>query len=581
MTESINNDSPVSPMPPISPIRPGSPFAPGSPVAPTSPVTPASPEASLARSTAGMASGIIASRVLGMVRASLQLAVVGTAVTGDAWDVANTLPNIIYLLLAGGVINAVLVPQITRAASHADGGREYVDRLLTIAITGIAVITVVFTLGAGLLVRLYSSGWTPDVRTLSTAFALICMPQIFFYGLYVLLGNVLNARNHFAAYMWSPVLANIVAIGGMTYFLAEYPHQAGVISWTSPMIWVLAGSATAGIAAQALVLIVPLWRSGFRFTPRWGVRGVGLRTASRVALWTFAALGVSSAGFIITSKVTTFAGQAGVAAGLDVPGKISYSNAFILFMLPHSLVTVSLVTALFTRMSKAAAAGRLDEVRADVDRGMRLTAVATVPATVGAFALGFAATATLYVGNTAASTRGIAAVMMAMMVGLVPFGILFLLQRAFYAFEDAKTPFKLTVVVTVIATLANLGSLLLPLPWIVVGVGAGQALSNFVGLAIGLVLLRRRLNGLPLSKVTRTYVRLGAASLVAGAGALVVQFGLGQFLAGKMLGLASLAVGGLVFAAIYVVVARRLHVREIDDLAEPVLARMRRARPKR
>jgi putative peptidoglycan lipid II flippase len=575
MTESINNDSPVSP------LRPGSPFAPGSPVAPASPVTPASPEASLARSTAGMASGIIASRILGMVRASLQLAVVGTSVTGDAWDVANTLPNIIYLLLAGGVINAVLVPQITRAASHADGGRDYVDRLLTIAITGIAVITVIFTLGAGLLVRLYSSGWHLDVRTLSTAFALICMPQIFFYGLYVLLGNVLNARNHFAAYMWSPVLANIVAIGGMAFFLAEYPHQAGVINWTSPMIWVLAGSATAGIAAQALVLVVPLWRSGFRYTPRWGFRGVGLRTASRVALWTFAALGISSAGFIITSKVTTYAGQAGIAAGLDVPGKISYSNAFIIFMLPHSLVTVSLVTALFTRMSKAAAAGRLNEVRADVDRGMRLTAVATVPATVGAFALGFAATATLYVGNTAASTRGIAAVMMAMMVGLVPFGILFLLQRSFYAFEDAKTPFKLTVVVTVIATVANVASLLLPLPWIVVGVGAGQALSNFVGLAIGLVLVRRRLNGLPLNKVTRTYVRLGAASLVAGAGALIVQFGLGQVLTGKILGLASLAVGGLVFAAIYVLVARRLHVREIDDLAGPVLARLRRALPKR
>ena len=580
MTESMNNDSPVSPIPPISPLRPGSPFAPDSPMAPASPVTPASPEVSLARSTAGMASGIIASRVLGMVRASLQLAVVGTSVTGDAWDVANTLPNIIYLLLAGGVINAVLVPQITRAASHADGGRDYVDRLLTIAITGITVITVIFTLGAGILVRLYSSGWHLDVRTLSTAFALICMPQIFFYGLYVLLGNVLNARNHFAAYMWSPVLANIVAIGGMAFFLAEYPHQAGVISWTSPMIWILAGSATAGIAAQALVLVVPLWRSGFRYTPRWGFRGVGLRTASRVAMWTFAALGVSSAGFIITSKVTTYAGQAGVAAGLAVPGKISYSNAFILFMLPHSLVTVSLVTALFTRMSKAAAAGRLNEVRADVDRGMRLTAVATVPATVGAFALGFAATATLYLFNTPASTRGIAVVMMAMMAGLVPFGLLFLLQRAFYAFEDAKTPFKLTVVVTVIATLANLASLLLPLRWIVVGVGAGQALSNFVGLAIGLVLVRRRLNGLPLSEVTRTYVRLGAASLVAGAGALIVQLGLGQVFEGKMLSLASLALGGLVFAAIYVVVARRLHVREIDDLVGPVLARVRRARPR-
>ena len=280
MTESVDNSSSGSHIRPVAPGLPVPPSLPVPPAAPIPPSPPSSPEASLARSTAGMASGVIASRVLGVVRASMTLAVVGTLVAGDAWDVGNSLPNIIYLLLAGGVINAVLVPQITRAASHADGGREYVDRLLTLAITAITVVTVACTLGAGLLVRLYSSStWSPDVRSLSTAFALICMPQVFFYGLYVLLGNVLNARSHFAAYMWSPVLANIVAIGGMAFFLAQYPHQAPVTSWTSPMIWVLAGSATAGIAAQALVLVVPLWRSGFRFTPRWGFRGVGLRTA--------------------------------------------------------------------------------------------------------------------------------------------------------------------------------------------------------------------------------------------------------------------------------------------------------------
>jgi putative peptidoglycan lipid II flippase len=347
------------------------------------------------------------------------------------------------------------------------------------------------------------------------------------------------------------------------------------------MIWVLAGSATAGIVAQALVLIVPLWRSGFRYTPRWGFRGVGLGTASTVALWAFAALGVSTVGFIITSRVTTYAGQAGTLANLKVPGKISYSNAFLLFMLPHSLVTVSLVTALFTRMSRAAGAGDLDEVRADVDRGMRLTAVATVPATVGAFVLGFAATATLFYGNGAAETQGIATVMMAMMLGLVPFGILFLLQRTFYAFEDARTPFRLTVVVTVIATVANLASLLLPLRWIVVGVGAGQALSNFAAVAVGLVLVRRRLNGLPMREVTRTYVRLGVASLAAGAGAVIVQLGLGPFLEGWARSFVELAAGGLVFAVIYVVVARRLRVHEIDDLVKPVMERVRRALPKR
>jgi putative peptidoglycan lipid II flippase len=547
----------------------------------TSPAS-GSPEASLARSTAGMAAGIITSRILGVVRAAMVLAVVGTSTAGDAWDVANTLPNIIYLLLAGGVINAVLVPQITRAASHPDGGREYVDRLLTIAIAGVAVVAVVFTLGAGLLVRLYSApNWVADTRALGTAFAVICLPQIFFYGLYTLLGQVLNARNHFAAYMWAPVLANVVAIGGMAFFLVAYPHQAPVDSWTSPMVWVLAGSATAGVAAQALVLLIPLWRSGFRFTPRWGVRGFGLRTASTVALWTFAALGVAAIGFVVTSQVTTYAGQEGTLASVDVPGKISYSNAFLIFMLPHSLVTVTLVTALFTRMSRAAGEGDLDSVRADVGRGMRLTAVATVPATVGAFVLGSVATATLYQGSSAASTEGIAAVMMAMMLGLVPFGVLFLLQRVFYAFEDAKTPFRIQIVVTIVATIANLLSLLLPLHLIAVGVGLGQTLSNVAGMFVGLVLVRRRLNGLPLAVVTRTYVRLFAASAVAAAMAYPVQLGLGQVLQGGLQAPVRLLAGALVFGGVYVLVARRLRVHEIDDLLGPILDRARRALPRR
>ncbi len=538
--------------------------------------------ASLARSTAAMAAGTVVSRGLGVVRGGMQAAVVGLGLTGDAWDVANTLPNIIYLLLAGGVLNAVLVPQITRAASHADGGREYIDRLLTIAIAGIAVVAVVFTLGAGLLVRLYSSAtWTPDLRSLSTTFALICMPQIFFYGVYTLLGQVLNARNHFAAYMWAPAVANVVAIAGMAYFLANYPREAAVGSWTSPMVWVLAGSATAGVAAQALVLVVPLWRSGFRFSPRWGFRGVGLRSASTVALWTFATSGMASAGFIITSQVLTYAGKAGSSAGLVVPGKISYSNAFLIFMLPHSLVTVSLVTALFTRMSRAAQAGDLGEVRADVSRGLRLTAVATVPATVGALVLGFAATATLFPANSEAGTRGIAMVMMAMMFGLVPFGVYYLLQRVFYAFEDAKTPFRLQIVVTVVATIANLMSLLLPLRWIAVGVGAGQALSNLAGMVVGLVLARRRLGGLVLDEVTRTYVRIGVASVLAAAAAYVELLGLGQILHGKLYSPVALVTGALVFAVVYVVAARRLRVREIEDLLSPVLERLRGVLPGR
>jgi putative peptidoglycan lipid II flippase len=195
--------------------------------------------------------------------------------------------------------------------------------------------------------------------------------------------------------------------------------------------------------------------------------------------------------------------------------------------------------------------------------------------------LGFAATATLYPANSETGTRGIALVMMAMMFGLVPFGTFYLLQRVFYAFEDAKTPFRLQVVVTLVATIVNLASLLLPLQWIAVGVGAGQALSNLAGMVAGLILAKRRLGDLGLHDVTRTYVRLGVASVAAGAAACVVQVVLGLFLKGWLFNPVALASGALAFAVIYVIVARRLRVREIDDLVGPVLERLRRSLPGR
>ncbi len=266
-------------------------------------------DASLARSSAVMALGTVASRLLGFVRTSTLTAVVGIGLAADTFDVANTLPNQFYLLLAGGVLNAVLVPQITKAATHDDGGHEFVNRLLTISFAIIAAATVVITMLAPFLVRLFSQGWDDEALGLATAFAVICLPQVLLYGLYTLLGQVLNARGHFAAYMWAPAAANLVAIAGLVVFRVAFGTEIPVGEWTGPMIWLLAGTATLGVAAQAVVLVVPLRRSGFRYRPVWGIRGSGLGSASRVALWTFAAIGVSQLGFIVTSKVMTRAGD--------------------------------------------------------------------------------------------------------------------------------------------------------------------------------------------------------------------------------------------------------------------------------
>ena len=542
-------------------------------------------DVSLARNSALMAMGTVVSRLLGFVRTSTLAGVIGIGLAADTFDVANTLPNQFYLLLAGGVLNAVLVPQITKAATHDDGGHEFVNRLLTISFAIIAGATVLITLLAPLLVRLFSQGWSDEALGLATAFAFICLPQVLLYGLYTLLGQVLNAREHFAAYMWAPAVANIVAIAGLVVFRVTFGKQIPVGQWTGPMIWLLAGTATLGVAAQAAVLVIPLRRIGFRYRPVWGIRGYGLGSASRVAMWTFAAIAVSQLGFIVTSKVMTRANDLLHSSGQVGAGKAAYGIAFLLFMLPHSLITLSLVTALFTRMSNAAHAGRTSEVVDDVARGLKMPAVVLLPATVAAVLLGAPAVRVAFPGNSPAEASAIAGVMVAMMLGILPFGWLYLVQRVYYAYENAKTPFYLQVVVTVLATLANLVAAVVPPDRTGVVVGLGQTVSNLVAAVLGLWLLRRALGSLHLRSTTRLYVRVAIASVVAAVPTALVVWLLRQVLPhdadGNLTWLSSLVVvvvGLAVLFPVSLAVAHALRVREVAVLLDPVVRRVRARR---
>jgi putative peptidoglycan lipid II flippase len=531
---------------------------------------------SIARSSAGMAAGTLVSRLLGLVRVLMQAAAIGlTGASADAWTNANTLPNIIYLLLAGGMLNAVLVPQLTKAMSQRDGGRDYSDRLLTLAAIGLVLVTVVFTAGSTLLVRFYAPSFHGDQLQLAFAFAIICMPQIFFYGLYTLLGQILNSRDRFAAFMWAPALANVVGIAGLAAFLALFPHEVGPADWTPGMIWLLGGSATLGIIVQALVLLYPVWRTGFRWRPRWGFRGVGLRTASRVAMWTFGIIAVSQIGIWVTSVVVNHASTSG---GEGTAGRFAYEQASLLFVLPHSLITLSLVTALFPRMSRAAHARNLPALRTDLRHGLRLIGVAMIPVSLGMLLLGPSIASTLFFKNAASDTRALAYVMMAMVCGLVPYAVLTLTWRAFYAFEDAKTPFRLQIIITAVSVCGTLLALLLPPDRVAVGAGLSQAVGQLAACVVAVVWIRRRLEGLSLYLVVRTYVRLGIAALLGAGAAYLVHLGLAQVLSGRIGSLLTLVLGGGVLLLVYVVVAKRLRVTEVDELLGSITGKLRSLR---
>lgn len=521
---------------------------------------------SLARSSLAMAGGTIASRLLGVVRQSLIIAVTGAALAGDAFTAANVLPNVIYMIIAGGVLNSVLIPQLVKASRNADGGREFTDRILTLGGVGILAVTIVCTAGAGILMQVMTH-LSGDALQLSVLFAFITLPQIFFYGLYALIGQVLNARGQFAAFGWAPALANVVAIIGLVAFLLVFPRQADPSAWTGQMILLLGGTATASIAIQGLILLIPLYRNGFRFTPRFGLRGVGLGDASQVAKWAFAALAVSQVGFIVASKIMTSASDQQTNA-VFIAGLTVYSSALLVFQMPHSFVALSVITAMYPRIARAVHDKDTAALRRYYARGLTLPTALTLPASVALAAFALPICRLLF----DAHPESIALVLAAMALGVVPFGVDVLNQRFLYAHEDGRTAFGEQLVLTGSATLVNIGALLFAPPdRVVLVVGLGIVVSNILSSFFGLWFIRRRLGHLGLARILRTYLKIGFASLIAGGIAWLLVLGFDEIVHGQFAQVITLVVGGGVFGVVYLVVAALLHIEEVGELVDPVV----------
>jgi putative peptidoglycan lipid II flippase len=533
----------------------------------------------VARSGLVMAAGTLSSRLLGLVRVVLLAGIIGTTgLTAEAFQVANTLPNQFYLILAGGILNAVLVPQIIKADTHADGGLAFVNRIITLSLLLLVAATTVTMLAGPFLVRLYFDTRDESALALSTTFAFVCLPQIFFYGLYTVLGQLLTARGRFAAYMWAPVVANVVALSGLVAFLAlGLPEKARPGEWTPLMIGVLGGSATLSIALQALFLLIPLRRMGFSYRPTFGFRGVGLGSASRVAKWTFAAVLIAQLGFVVTSKVLTWATDS-VPPDEFVPGRASFDTAFLLFMLPHSLVTVSLVTALYTRMARAVASDNRAELRADLLKGLRLPAVVLVPGVVVAIVFAPVLLRAFLVRNTLAETDAVALVTTALLFGVIPYGWLYLSDRFFYAHEDARTPFVVQLLVTGLSVVGALVGRGLGPHSAAATIGLTQSMAYAVGAGLGFVLIRRRLGGIGLWPVVSTYLRLGIPAVLL---ALVARWLVGAVLPdllreGKVVSMGVAFVAGVFVLTGTWLAAHTLRVPEVGELLGPLLRRLRR-----
>ncbi|RZF01885.1 murein biosynthesis integral membrane protein MurJ [Streptomyces sp. SCA2-2] len=534
----------------------------------------------LVRSSVLMAVGTVVSRATGLIRQVLQAAALGTGLLASTYNTANTVPTSLYTLLIGGALNAVLVPQLVRARARAraratepDGGRAYEQRLVTLVVCVLGVGTALAVWAAPEIVGLYMRD-TPgshEAFELTVTFARFLLPQIFFYGLFGIYGQLLNAREKFGAMMWTPVLNNVVLVAMFAAYLGLMAAPGRVEDITADQVRLLGIGTTAGVAIQALALVPFARAAGFRFRLRFDWRGNGLGRSVHAAKWTLLFV---LANQVALTVVTNFANAADQELPQAGAGYTAYTYAQTIWLLPQSIVTVSLVTALLPRMSRAVAEGRLGDLRADLTRGLRISGVAIVPTAFLFLALGPQIAALLFAHGAAdaASVRPLGHMLQAFGPGLIAFSAQYLLLRGFYAFEDTRTPFFMAAwIAGVDIALASACHVLLPARWAVVGMAGAYTLSYLAGLALTARLLRRRLGGrIGTGGLGRAYGKLLCAAVPAAglgwAAARAVSGPGGPGTAGTWSTAVALASGVLSTAVAYLLLARLLKVEEVRRL---------------
>ena len=540
----------------------------------------------LFRASGIMAIGTILSRITGFFRAILAVAVLGTALLADSYNVANTMPNILYNLLVGGALTAIFVPQLIRSFSDEDGGNGFASRLVT-TISGILLLLVLIgVIFAPALVRLYApefttSGFEKEFE-IAVAFTRDCLPQIFFLGLFTMLGQVANARGSFAPLMWAPIANNLVVIAIFAGVLIMQ-QSISVENITDGQIQLLGWGTTLGIVVQALILIPVVKRSGIRLRPIFGVAGLG--KSFSLAGWTLVYVLISQLGYLITVNVATSAAvrsaQAGIATGV---GFTPFTSAYYIMLLPYSIVTISIVTALLPHLSKLAIEKNTLEVKKQLIRAIRMCGVVTVPSSVAFLLFGSLMTEVLYFGISLEDSRYIGYVLSALSLGLVAFSINLILIRGFNAFEDTRTQVISILIINIISSaLSYLFLATLRNELVTIGLGLAFAISYIFGLFVTVALLSKHVGKFQYSQFVGQHFRLYLASFIS----MLPFFALAYFLgwisddARPIVGLIRLALILVGSGAGFLLMAHLFKITEIATLKEFAISLLRKRKSSR
>jgi putative peptidoglycan lipid II flippase len=527
-----------------------------------------------------MAIGTIASRATGFVRTAILLYAIGTQGLGDAYNIANTVPNNIYSLALGGILTSVVVPLLVKAARlHADGGEAYDQRMFTLGVVGLGGVTVLATALAVPITAVYGHGLgNAATYHLTVIFTYFFLPQIFFYGVSSLAGAILNARGSFAAPMWTPVINNVVVtfVGVALIMLAGTGRTPATIS--PGEIRLLGIGTTLGIAAQTIAMWPSMRKVGFRWRPRLDLRRVEIAEIGRMSGWMFFYIVATQLSFLVTAVISNAAG-AHVCKTCAGAGFAAFSNAWQLFQLPYAIVGVSVITAMLPRMSEHAAAGSHRLLTRDFSTATRLSSVIVVPSAIILAVLGPPLAAGIFGhGSTStASARYLGVVFGVFCLGLLPFTLFNLLLRGFYATHDSRTPALLGAVgMAVRIGFSYLALAILPPGDVVAGLGVAFGIGSVVMTVMLWRVFSKRVGGLDTRRITGALVRMHIACIpgVAFAAAASVVITVAAP-AGTIAALAIVAVGGTGGLLLYLLTARFLRIDEIGELTSSLRARLR------
>jgi len=516
-----------------------------------------------------MAVGTIASRVTGLIRNLLLVALLGTAILGDTYNVANTMPNILYNLLIGGALTAVFVPQIVRSLRDSDQGAAFISRLFTVTVTFLLLLTIIGIVFAPVIVNLYAPEFynRPEFD-ITVTFMRYCLPQIFFLGLFALLGQIANAKGKFGPMMWAPVINNLIAILLFSWFLVNRQDLSlGNISQTD-ITWLGLGT-TAGYLAQALILLPVVIKSGVKLTLRFDWHNSQIIKSFRLASWSFLYAMISQVSYLVTVSIATSAAvKTQVLGDSTGVGFTPYSNAYLILILPHSIITVSVVTALLPRLSNYVIDKKNDELTNSLVKAIRLIGIFTVPAALMFLAFGQLVANTLYFGISNADANYLGLTLSAFALGLIPVSINLVLLRGLNAFENLKSQVIGNFIMNLISiALSFLVASWFEPKWVTVGLAGIFTIHYFIGAGISFYLIRRHQVRLPLLSISLYYLRLILIFTLVLAPIWLLR---GEIPGGNLI---SLLLVTSISAVFYLLIAKLLKISEVTDLLKVIWSR--------